>query len=185
MWNNTNNNHFGEMNPTNHKDVFGSPDSSYLSQLRGLLPRVSTRADTPQMQSPTGHQMRQNMNQLRASYPTNASSSPSKKPQPTYDFDSSATVMNSRSSTFAKQRSQSFIDREADMNKLRKSASFGFRSDNGGAMNSGMHHSFIDEPDVSRVNSLVKDVSSTGAGLYSSDQKHNAGNGVQLPAWDD
>ncbi|KAK1389207.1 hypothetical protein POM88_017385 [Heracleum sosnowskyi] len=96
MWNNTNNNRFGEMNPTNLEDVFGSPDSSYLSQLQGLSPRVSTRANTPQMQSPTGHQMRQNMNQLRASYPTNASSSPSRKPQPTYGFDSSATVYRMR-----------------------------------------------------------------------------------------
>lgn len=226
MWNNSSN-RFGEMNPTNLEDVFGSPDSSYLSQLQGLSPRVPTRANTPQMQSPTGHQMRQNMNQLRASYPTNASSSPSRKAQPTYGFDSSAAVaaavMNSRSSAFAKQRSQSFIDRGAvslnrpagfssaaansasmmssnqadwsspsgkldwgyqeDMNKLRKSASFGFGSGNGGSRNSGMHPSFVDEPDVSWVNSLVKDVSSTGAGLYSSDQKHNAGNGVQLPAW--
>lgn len=226
MWNN-NSNRFGEMNPTNLEDIFGSPDSSYLSQLQGLSPRVTTRASTPQMQSPTGHQMRQNMNQLRASYPSNASSSPARKAPPTYGFDSSAAVaaavMNSRSSAFAKQRSQSFIDRGAvshnrpagfsspaansasmmssnhadwsspsgkldwgyqeDMNKLKKSASFGFRSGNAGARNSGMNPSFVDEPDVSWVNSLVKDVSSTGAGLYSSDQKHNAGNGAQLPAW--
>jgi len=222
MWNN---NRFGEMKPTNLDDVFGSLDSSYLSQLQGLSPRVATTANTPQMQSPTGHQMRsQNMNQLRASYPSNISSSPARKASASaYGFDSSAAVaaavMNSRSSAFAK-RSQSFIDRGAVSNrpagftsamansttlmssnlsdwsspngklewgyngddKLKKSASFGFRSSNYATRNSGMAQSF-DEPDVSWVNSLVKDVSSAGAGLYSSEQKNGGGVHEMLPLW--
>lgn len=95
-------NRIGELNlkPTNLDDVFGS-----------LSPKVS--------QSPTGLQIRQNMNQLRASYPSNVSSSPVRKAPPTgptYGYDSSAAVaaavMNSRSAAFAK-RSHSFIDRGA------------------------------------------------------------------------
>jgi hypothetical protein len=132
-----NNNRFGELKPTNLDDMFGSHDQS-------LFLRNS------------------NQNQLRASYPSpNYSSSPVRN---SYAFDSSAAVaqavMNSRSGSFTKQRSQSFIDRGAgltmsprsipqqscnlsewgspngkldwgfsseDANKLRKSASFGYR----------------------------------------------------------
>nr|GFB31154.1 zinc finger CCCH domain-containing protein 29-like [Tanacetum cinerariifolium] len=74
---------FGDMNPTNLEDVYGSPSRQ---------------------------QMRQNSNQLRSTYP----SSPGRKSS-SFGFDSSAAVaqavMNSRSGSFAKQRSQSFIDR--------------------------------------------------------------------------
>ncbi|MCI24353.1 zinc finger CCCH domain-containing protein 29-like [Trifolium medium] len=129
-------------------------------------------------------------------------SSPVRKPS-AYGFDSSAAVaaavMNSRSSAFAKQRSQSFIDRGAanhhlglsspsnpssrmssglsdwgsptgkldwgvngdDLNKLRKSASFGFR--NNVATPTPSQHA---EPDVSWVNSLVKDVPSENSDIY-------------------
>ncbi|KAG8390114.1 hypothetical protein BUALT_Bualt01G0049900 [Buddleja alternifolia] len=175
-------NRMGDLKPTNLDDVFGgSIDPSLLSQLQGLSPRVN------------------NMNQLRASYPSNISSSPARKPA-AYGFDSSAAVaaavMNSRSAAFAK-RSQSFIDRSGgsyrpspgssspglappkfsewgspdgklewgfngeEVNKLRKSASFGFRSGNNPT---AMGPSNVDEPDVSWVNSLVKDVPSGGGG---------------------
>ncbi|XP_047960856.1 zinc finger CCCH domain-containing protein 29-like [Salvia hispanica] len=205
-----------DLTPTNLDDVYGSINPSLLSQLQGLSPKINGS----QMQSPT----RQNMNQLRASYPTNVSSSPSRNPS-AYGFDSSAAVaaavMNSRSAAFAK-RSQSFIDRsggggyhygptanspagvmppnhsewgapdgklewgfnDEEVNRLRKSASFGFRSDSAGAnvrSNAG-------EPDVSWVNTLVKDVPAGGntgmysptrgqggAGLYSPHQRQAAG----------
>ncbi|GMP69434.1 hypothetical protein CsSME_00028699 [Camellia sinensis var. sinensis] len=213
----------GELKPTNLDDVFGSLDPSLLSQLQGLSPKVTTT--TTQLQSSTAHQIRQNMNQLRASYPTNLSSSPARKPS-IYGFDSSgavaAAVMNSRSSAFAK-RSQSFIDRGAvnhrpgslgltaaansaslmsshlsdwsspdgkldwgfhgeEQNKLKKSASFGFRSGNA-ATKSAMRPSALDEPDVSWVNSLVKDVSSVGAGLYSTTEQKHGGLNETLPPW--
>ncbi|XP_076929895.1 zinc finger CCCH domain-containing protein 29-like [Bidens hawaiensis] len=156
-------NRFGELTPTNLDDVFGST-------------------------------------QLQSNY----SSSPIRKPA-NFAFDTSATVaqavINSRSGAFSKQRSQSFIDRGAgavgspisqwgspdgkvdwgfngDMaNKFRKSASFGLR--NGLPMNVGH------EPDVSWVNSLVKDVSSVGVGLYSSSEKPRYGGGdrEKLPRW--
>uniref|UniRef100_A0A5B7ASF8 Putative zinc finger CCCH domain-containing protein 29 n=1 Tax=Davidia involucrata TaxID=16924 RepID=A0A5B7ASF8_DAVIN len=207
----------GELQPTNLDNVFGSLDPSYLSQLQGLSPRVTTATTaTTQLQSPTGLQMRQNMNR----YPTNLSSSPGRK----YGFDSSAAVaaavMSSRSTAFAK-RSQSFIDRGAashrpgltansatlmssnvsdwsspdgkldwgfqgeELNKLKKSASFGFRSGNATTTTrrrTATEASAVDEPDVSWVHSLVKDVPSVGAGLYSSEQKHG-GVHEMLPPW--
>ncbi|KAL0402916.1 UNVERIFIED_CONTAM: Zinc finger CCCH domain-containing protein 29 [Sesamum radiatum] len=208
----------GDLKPTNLDDVFGSLDPTLLSQLQGLSPKVNTTSSS-HLQSPTGLQIRQNMNQLRASYPSNVSSSPSRKPS-AYGFDSSAAVaaavMNSRSSAFTK-RSQSFIDRSGgsgvgyrsslsgsanspslmpsklsewsspdgkldwgfngeEVNKLRKSASFGFRSGNTNAP-AAMAPSNMDEPDVSWVNSLVKDVPAGGApgGAYGGDRRQRQG----------
>ncbi|PNY10601.1 zinc finger CCCH domain-containing protein 29-like [Trifolium pratense] len=202
-------NRIADLNPTNLDDLLASADPNLLSQLHGLSMQPST--PTQQMQSPSAMQMRQNMNMsqnmnmnhLRASYPSNnMPSSPVRKPS-AYGFDSSAAVaaavMNSRSSAFAKQRSQSFIDRGAanhhlglsspsntssrmssglsdwgsptgkldwgvngdDLNKLRKSASFGFRN-NPAAPTPSQHA----EPDVSWVNSLVKDVPSENSDIY-------------------
>ncbi|KAF5738449.1 zinc finger CCCH domain-containing protein 29 [Tripterygium wilfordii] len=216
-------NRFGELKATNLEDVFGSIDPSVMSSLPGL-PLQTSRPSTPtQVQSPTGLQMRQNMNQLRASYPaTNLSSHSGWKP-PSLGFDSSAAVaaavMNSRSSSFAK-RSQSFIDRGAvtnrlgvtaaansvsmmpsnnisdwsspdgkldwgmqgdELNKLKKSASFGFRTRNASttaAAAADFRPSHVGEPDVSWVTSLVKDVTPEK-------QQYNMGDGVRdsLPPW--
>ncbi|GAA0143281.1 hypothetical protein LIER_04005 [Lithospermum erythrorhizon] len=109
-WNNEYN-RMGDLKPTNLDDVFGSHDPSFVSQYQSLSPRVAT-PNASQTHSPTGRQMHQNMNHLRASYPSNVSS-PVRKPVK-YGFDSSAAVaaavMNSRSAAFAK-RSQSFVDR--------------------------------------------------------------------------
>ncbi|KAJ8540455.1 hypothetical protein K7X08_030374 [Anisodus acutangulus] len=240
-WNNDN--RMGGLKPTNLDDVFGSMDSQLLSQLQGLSPRVASSTSSQlysplvphlqglspkvssngsQMQSPTGLQMRQNMNQFQSSYSNiPQSSSPMRKPS-TYGFDSSAAVaqavMNSRSAAFAK-RSQSFIDRGGmghrstnspplmssnnmldwgspdgklewgfnsdDTNKLKRSQSFGFRGGNGGTptRSSPIAPSQVNEPDVSWVHSLVKDVSSTGTGLYSSEQKHGGGVSDSIPPW--
>nr|UIG83464.1 CCCH-tandem zinc finger protein 1 [Citrus trifoliata] len=201
----------GDVN-RNLDEFFESLDPSMLSQLQGMSQKQSTPT---QLQSPTGLQMRQNMNQLRASYPAaNLSSSPVRKPS-SFGFDSSAAVaaavMNSRSSAFAK-RSQSFIDRGAvtsraglsmvsnpttmrssnlsdwsspdgkldwgvqgdELNKLKKSASFGFRSNN---LTTPTTKGFtpsssnVDEPDVSWVNSLVKDVTPEGQGLFGAEKQ--------------
>ncbi|KAI3907815.1 hypothetical protein MKW98_027127 [Papaver atlanticum] len=186
----------GGVKPTNLEDVFGSLDHSILSQLQGLSIK---NGSSSQVNSPTGIQIRQNMNhqqqQLRSSYPGNLSSSPGRSPS--FGLESSAVAaMSSRSAAFAKQRSQSFIDRGAmnrhpalmgssamststfsdwgsptgkldwgvqgeELNKLRKSASFGFRTNNTSmgsppeTMASLAHPG--DEPDVSWVQSLVKD----------------------------
>ncbi|KAL5732839.1 hypothetical protein ACOSP7_032182 [Xanthoceras sorbifolium] len=214
-------NRMGDLHRTNLDDVLESLDSSVLSQLQGM----SLKQSTPnQLQSPTGHQMRQGMNQLRASYPAaNLSSSPVRKPS-SFGYDSSAAVaaavMNSRSSAFAK-RSQSFIDRGAvtsraghtaasnmmssdlsgwsspngkldwgvqgdELNKLKKSASFGFRSNNLTTTKTTppttnfMPSPNVDEPDVSWVHSLVRDVPPVGAGLFSAEKQQYNPWGEQL-----
>lgn len=207
----------GDMKPTNLDDAFGSFDPSMLSPLKGL----SNSAASTQLQSPTGLQIRQNMNQLRASYPTNLPSSPMRNPS--YGFDSSAAVaqavMNSRSSAFAKQRSQSFIDRGRvaanspppmmssnhlsdwgspdgkldwgvqgdELNKLRKSASFGFR--NNSPPKTQMMPVNPHEPDVSWVNSLVKDGNPAGVGSFGAErqqQHYSPRNGAarELTPWE-
>ncbi|XP_022764990.1 zinc finger CCCH domain-containing protein 29-like [Durio zibethinus] len=214
----------GDLKPTNLDDAFGSLDHSLLSPLKGL----SVKSAKPtQLHSPTGLQIRQNLNQLRASYPMNLSSSSVRKPS-AFGFDSSAAVaaalMNSRSSAFAK-RSQSFIDRGAvtsragltapansasmmsanisdwsspdgkldwgiqgdELNKLRKSASFGFRNSNPAATaTTNMTPSDVDEPDVSWVHSLVRDVPPVGGGLQQQRQ-YSIGKGTRetLPPWVD
>ncbi|KAI3823011.1 hypothetical protein L1987_10614 [Smallanthus sonchifolius] len=67
-----------------------------------------------------------------------------------------------------------FIGEEA--NKFRKSASFGLEN--------GLLVSVGHEPDVQWVNTLVKDVSSVGVGLYSSPEKQRCGgDGEKLPQW--
>ncbi|KAI3815976.1 hypothetical protein L1987_15660 [Smallanthus sonchifolius] len=183
-------NRFGELNSPNLDDVLGSFDPSLLSSLT----------------SPT-KEIRPNTNQHRESYIT----SPMRKPA-NFAFDSSAAVaqavVNSRSGAL-KQRSQSFINRSAadagsggmgapfsqwgspdgklewgfngeDANKFRKSASFVLRND--APVN--VDH----QPDVSWVNTLVKDVSSAGVGLYSLSEKQRYGGGggsggEKLPQW--
>lgn len=202
-----------ELKPSNLDDMFGSLDSSFLSQYQGT--------SLGQVQSPTGLQMRQNMNQLRASYPANLPSSPVKKPS-SFGYDSSsavaAAVMNSRSAAFAK-RSQSFIDRAAvtrlpvygspansaatmsshfsdwnspdgkldwgmhsnDLNKLKKSASFGIRN---GMGTTPTYAPSVGEPDVSWVNSLVKDVPSDKFDLFGAEKRqYNPKRDEMLPSW--
>ena len=211
------NSRIGDLNPTNLDDLLASADPSLFSQLHG----ISAQSATPtQLQSPSGLQMRQNMNHLRASYPSNVSSSPVRKPS-AFGFDSSAAVaaavMNSRSAAFAK-RSQSFIDRGAanhhhlglsspsnptcrvssglsdwssptgkldwgvngdELNKLRKSASFGFRN-NGAATASPLAQSEHAEPDVSWVHSLVPSESSEIFGAEKQQYDHSKD---MLPPW--
>ncbi|KAL8241007.1 hypothetical protein R6Q59_014362 [Mikania micrantha] len=160
-------NRFGDMKLTNLDDVYGSP-------------RQQIRQESNPNPNP-------NMNPLRSTYP----GSPGRMTMG-FGFDSSAAVaqavMNSRSSSFAKQRSQSFIDRgvgtamsprsmtqsstysewgspngkvdwgfnSEDASKLRKSASFGFKSGNLGSPVKANH-----EPDDPWA----------GTGLYDSAEK--------------
>ncbi|XVF40717.1 hypothetical protein PTKIN_Ptkin01aG0137200 [Pterospermum kingtungense] len=205
-------NRVGDLKPTNLDVAFGSLDPS---PLKGL----SLKSATPtQLQSPTGLQIRQNMNQLHAS---------SVRKPSAFGFDSSAAVaaavMNSRSCAFAK-RSQSFIDRGAvtgragltapantatmmssnlcdwsspngkldwgvqgdELNKLRKSASFGFRNNNPAATAiTNTMTADVDEPDLSWVHSLVKDVTPIGGGLQQQQQRYSLGKVVRqtLTPW--
>ncbi|KAJ9172499.1 hypothetical protein P3X46_015729 [Hevea brasiliensis] len=218
-------NRLGGVKPTNLEDIFGSHDPTILPQLQGL----TVDSTVSQLQSQTGIQMCQNINQkLRSSYPTNFSSSPVRTSS--FGFDPSgvaaAAVLNSRSAAFAK-RSQSFIERNAvnrhtgfssptssptimpsnlsywgspdgklewgiqgeELNKLRKSASFGIRS-NGSSLAAGAVSmpAALDEPDVSWVQSLVKDNPPLNSGHLGFEEQQqqchlNTGGSEMLPAW--
>ncbi|KAF7121022.1 hypothetical protein RHSIM_Rhsim13G0068400 [Rhododendron simsii] len=214
--------------PSNLDDVFGSIDPAVFSHLQGL----SLDNSASQVQSPTGMQIRQNMNQqLRSSYPTSLSSSPVRAP-PSFGMDMSgaatAAVLNSRATAFAK-RSHSFIDRSAvnnrlsglsspssaanvlpstisdwgsadgklewgiqkeELNKLRKSASFGFRSSSNSSSANPTASMLApgDEPDVSWVQSLVKDAPTAKPGHFNFEDQYqqyhlNSGGSEVLPSW--
>lgn len=218
-------NRLGGVKPTNLEDIFGSLDPTILPQLQGL----SMDAAAPQLQSPTGIQMRQNINQqLRSSYPASLSSSPVRG-SASFGMDPSgsatAAVLNSRAAAFAK-RSQSFIERSAanrhsgfsssassaavvpsplsdwgspdgkldwgiqgeELNKLRKSASFGFRGNGSSyAAQAASVPAAADEPDVSWVQSLVKEAPSARPGQFGYEEQHqyhlNSGGSEILPPW--
>lgn len=214
----------GGVKPTNLEDIFGSLDPTILPHLQGL----SMDASTSQLQSPTGIQVRQSINQqLRSSYPS-LSSSPGRG-SASFGMDSSgsaaAAVLNSRAAAFSK-RSQSFIERSAvnrhsglsspassaavvpsplsdwgspdgkldwgfqgdELNKLRKSASFGIRSNgNMYAAQATSARAAEDEPDVSWVQSLVKEAPSARPGQFGYDEQHqyhlNSGGSEMLQPW--
>ncbi|XP_044482378.1 zinc finger CCCH domain-containing protein 66-like [Mangifera indica] len=217
-------NRLGGVKPTNLDDIFGSPDPTILPQLQGL----SLDAQATKLQSPTGIQIRQNINQqLRSCYPSGLSS-PVRASQ-SLGIDpagaTAAAVLSSRSAAFTK-RSQSFIERTAvnrhsgfsspaatvtvmpsnladwgspdgkldwgvqgdELNKLRKSASFGLRSCSSNlAASASSVPATADEPDVSWVQSLVKDTPTVKSGpLVLEDQQQchlNTGVSEMLPAW--
>ncbi|KAL5995576.1 hypothetical protein ACLOJK_025640 [Asimina triloba] len=219
-------NHINAVTPTNLDEIFGSVDSSSLSQLQGLQLKVAAAAaaaSAAQYQSGASsaslYQTRQNLSQqLQSGFGSSmAASSPSRGssfgPDPSSAV--AAAVMNSRAAAFAK-RSQSFSERAPvsrhpgltamattsaaaspilsdwgspngkldwgiqgeELNKLRKSASFGIRS--GGAPTTpAMAIDGMDEPDVSWVQSLVKDGPSSASGwlgLQQQEQKFRLNN---------
>jgi hypothetical protein len=218
-------NRLGRMNGINLDDIFGSLDPALLPQLQGLSMDVSA----PQLQSPTGMKMFQNMNQqLRSSYGTSLSSSPVRASS-SFGVDPSgaaaATVLNARSAAFA-MRSQSFIERSSvkghsglsspgasamhstlsdwgspdgkldwrlqgeELNKLRKSASFGFRSNGSShATAAASMPATVNEPDVSWVQSLVKDAPPAKPGQLGFEKEQqqqchlDTGGSEMLPAW--
>lgn len=175
----------GGLNPTDLDDILANLDAKILSQLQGL----SLDAVSPQLHSPKGMQMRQNMNQQRITSYSSGQSSPSFRTSSSYGIDPSGAAatagLSSRAAAFVK-RSQSFIDRSAaarlpnasavpsnlsgwgspdgkldwgiqkeELNKLRKSASFGLRT-GGSRFPPTSEASASDssvEPDVSRVQS--------------------------------
>ncbi|CAI8597350.1 unnamed protein product [Vicia faba] len=159
--------------------------------LHGVSMQPSTPT---QVQSMSRLQLNQKRNHVQASYPfNNFVSSPLRK-SPAFGFDSSAAmaaaVMNSRSSAFS-TRSQSFMDRGMarhhtgasqsssrmnygfadrihhdgdELNKFKKSASFGFRN----SMACVSQAEYV-EPDVSWVHSLV---SSESSEIFGAEKQH-------------
>ncbi|KNA17908.1 hypothetical protein SOVF_075640 [Spinacia oleracea] len=152
------------------------------------------------------------INVSRKMSPPSVLDSPLRKLSPPRGLDSpksmAAAMLNSRAAAFVK-RSQSFIDRSATMganmsspmsdwgspngkldwgihgeelNKLRKSNSFGFRGANNNNNATRTSPPGFNQPDVSWVNSLVKDEAGAGyLGARSPSYGRNgAGNGVQV-----
>jgi hypothetical protein len=74
-----------------------------------------------------------------------------------------------------------------ELNKLKKSASFGFRSNNNPAATTAANvtASHVGEPDVSWVNSLVKDAPPAGSTFFGAEKQYSLGKGVResLPPW--
>ncbi|XP_014505073.1 zinc finger CCCH domain-containing protein 66 [Vigna radiata var. radiata] len=211
--------HIGELNrlsgvkPSNLDDTFGSLEQSILSKFHG----ISLDVAGPQLQSPTGIQMRSNMNQQLGGYSSGLSTSNmvgSRSFRVDPSAEGASVVLNPRAAAFAK-RSHSFIERSMvnhhselpspkvstfshwgspdgkldwtmngdELNKLRKSSSFGFRSSNSPLTKDSttMPANVDDEPDVSWVNSLVKDAPPE-AGVE--DQRKQCHNGTEaIPAW--
>ncbi|PSS09494.1 Zinc finger CCCH domain-containing protein [Actinidia chinensis var. chinensis] len=212
--------------PTKLDDIYGSLDDAILSQLQGSFLNNSAS----QVQSPTGMQIRQNINQhIRSSYPASLSSSPVRS-FPSFGIDpsgaASAAVLNSRAAAFAK-RSQSFIDRSTvnrlsglsspassanvmpstrsdwgsadgkldwaiqkeELNKLRKSASFGLRSSSSSSTTpTASMLATGDDPDVSWGQSLAKNAPSVEHGHFGFEEQHrqhhlNIGGSEMLPSW--
>ncbi|OWM87416.1 zinc finger CCCH domain-containing protein 47 [Punica granatum] len=202
----------GDLKPTNFEDSLRSLDPTVLSQLQGLPMTNNSAHSAAHMQSPVGVQMRQNMSQFRQSnFPSSPVRKTS--PFGFDSSSAVATaVMNSRSAAMTK-RSQSFIDRGAstqgpfgnansmaqsnlsgwgspdgkldwgvrgdELNKLRKSYSFGIRDTN----NSINRADFSDEPDVSWVNSLVRDVPQGERGMEKQRSSNGTGNHVMALPW--
>ncbi|KAK7385532.1 hypothetical protein VNO78_31255 [Psophocarpus tetragonolobus] len=214
--------HSGELNrlsgmkPTNLEDIFGSVDPSILSKFHG----ISLDVAGPQLQSPTGIQIRQNVNQQLGGYSSSLSTSNvmgSRSFRLEPSGEATTVPLNPRASAFAK-RSQSFIERSVvnhhselpspnpstfsnwgspdgkldwtingeELNKLRKSASFAFRSSNSPLTKAStkMRANVDDEPDVSWVNSLVKDAPLESGDYSIEDQQKQCHNGTDaIPAW--
>jgi len=209
--------HIGELNrlsgvkPSNLEDAFGSLEPSILSKLHGMSLDVAG----PQLQSPTGIQMRSNMNQQLGGYSSglttsNMVGSRSFRVDPA---EGAPVALNPRAAAFAK-RSHSFVPRSMvnhhsefsspklstfpnwgspdgkvdwamngdELNKLRKSASFGFRSSNTPLTKAStkMPANVAGEPDVSWVNSLVKDAPPE-SGVEDQRKCHNGTEAI--PAW--
>ncbi|CAJ1970643.1 unnamed protein product [Sphenostylis stenocarpa] len=212
--------HIGELNrlsgvkPSNLEDTFGSLEPSILSKFHGISLDV---AGGPQLQSPTGLQMRPNLNQQLGGYSSGLSTSNmagSRSFRVDPSGEGASVAMNARAAAFAK-RSHSFIERSMvnhhselpspkpstfsnwgspggkvdwaingeELNKLRKSASFGFRSSSSPLPkdSNNVPANVDDEPDVSWVNSLVKDAPPESG---TEDQRKQCHNGTEaIPAW--
>ncbi|KAJ7959825.1 Zinc finger CCCH domain-containing protein [Quillaja saponaria] len=202
-------NRLGGMKPTNLEDIFGSLDPLTFSQLQGL----SLDAVASQLQSPTGIQMQHNGNQQLRSYSTSLSTSPP-PPSVASVLNSRSAAFSKRSQSFIERsvvnrhsglsspvayaavkpsaisdwgspdgKLDWGIQRE-ELNKLRKSASFGFRS------NSSIKATVpaaADELDVSWVHSHVEDCPPTKSGQFNIEEQQQChidnGSSDMLPAW--
>ncbi|MBA0841702.1 hypothetical protein Goarm_004185 [Gossypium armourianum] len=205
----------GDMQPTNLDDAFGSLDPSLLSPLHGLSVKSATptqmqsptalqirqnqlRATYPPnhssslVRSPSAYGFDSSA-AVAAALMNSRSSTFAKRSQSFIDRGgvtsragltapaNSATMMSSNISDWSSPDGKLDWGIQGDeLNKLRKSASFGFRN------TPTPTPSNINEPDVSWVHSLVKDVTPASSGsMQQQQQQYNIGKGVRerLPPW--
>ncbi|KAK8671933.1 hypothetical protein V6N13_038514 [Hibiscus sabdariffa] len=203
----------GDLKPTNLDDAFGSLDPSLLSQLKGLSVKSATpiqmqsptaRQNQLHASYPTNLPSSPARNPSPFGFDSSAavaaavmnsrSSAFAKRSQSFIDRGraglttpaNSVTMMSSNISNWSSPDGKLNWGMQGDeLNKLRKSASFGFRNNTPAATATRemMMPPDVDEPDVSWVNSLVKDVTPAGGG--SKQQQYNISKGVRerLPPW--
>ncbi|KAK4777124.1 hypothetical protein SAY86_005812 [Trapa natans] len=182
----------GDMKPANLDEIFRSIDSPMQSQLQG----ISLKPSTPtRLQSPTGLQIRHSVypsNNIPSS-PARNSSPPgfdSSSVIANAVMHSRSVAMTKRSQSFMDRGAMTqnsscpapirpsnlsdWVSTEGkldwgvhgdELNKLMKSASFGFRS-NGSTAAAPVAATGLNEPDVSWVNTLVKDVPPAEVGAF-------------------
>lgn len=194
--------------PTNLDDHYGTLDPKILSTLDELSLDANGHNFLQKL----------NNHRKQASYESSLPSSPRRLPSPfgANPPANAAAVLTSRTTAFAK-RSWSFTDRNAahplagspsalsdwgspdgklswgiqgeELNKLRKSASFGARNNGNASMRKEPSpRAPVDEHDVSWAQSLVNDVPSSDALLFGYQNKlHqlNGGNSDMYPSWVD
>ncbi|XP_004490603.1 zinc finger CCCH domain-containing protein 66-like [Cicer arietinum] len=198
------------------EDIFGSHDPSILhNKFHGIS---LDAAGLPQLQSPTGIQMHPSMNQQQQNY--SSCHSPTYRFDRSGEaaaaaLNARAAAFSKRSQSFiersvANRYSEllsppnpyafsnwgspdgklNWAIHGEELNKLRKSSSFGFRSSSTPLTTAATQApENDDEPDVSWVNSLVKDVTPQESGQYKAEYQqrklqYNLNNGTNaIPAW--
>ncbi|XVF05315.1 hypothetical protein REPUB_Repub05bG0161700 [Reevesia pubescens] len=212
-------NRFGGVKPTNLEDIFGSLDPSILPQFQGIsLDAAAPHLQSPagvQMRHNINQQLRASYPTNLASSPvrtsgpnaaailSSRSAAFAKRSQSFIERTvvirhsgfsspaSSATAMPSNLSDWGSPDGK--LDwgiQGEELNKLRKSASFGSRSTGSSLGNAVPSMSTTsDEPDVSWVQSLVKDTPSAGQFSFEDEQQQqchlNTGGVEMLPAWEE
>ncbi|CAI9774910.1 unnamed protein product [Fraxinus pennsylvanica] len=177
-----------DLKPTNLDDVFGSLDPSLLSQFQGRN-GLQIQQNTSQLRSSYPSNLSSSTARMPSTFGYDSSaavaaavmnsrsSSFAKRSQSFIDRSGGvghrsclSGAANSPSLMPSKLSDWNSPDGKLDWgfnsdesSKFRKSASFGFRSGNA-AVSTAMATTNVDEPDVSWVHSLVKDVPSSGAG---------------------
>lgn len=205
MWNN---NRFGEMKGTNLDEVFGSLDSSYLSsqmqsptshQLHSQNMNQQVRANftsniasSPSRQVPaygvdsSAAVATAVMNARSSAFASRSHSFVERgavsHPPPGFTSSSpySTAMMSSKLSDLSSSSKKLDWGYQGDdLHKLRKSTSFAYPNVSSAKRSLDMAPYIADEPDVSWVNSLVKD-----AGVYNTKQRHGLeGVHEMLPLW--
>ncbi|XP_010534604.1 PREDICTED: zinc finger CCCH domain-containing protein 47-like [Tarenaya hassleriana] len=180
---------------------FGSFDS-FSSSMASPRQQSLSSSTLSQLQSPSRiSQISQNM-----SYHPSSPARKSQQPAPGFDTSAAvaAAVMNSRSSAFAK-RSMSFkptapssnlsdwgspngklewgMQVGDELNKLRRSVSFGIRGNSPSVHMPATARDYSDEPDVSWVNSLVKDSAVDGARQLDGQPRSDSVAWEKVPSW--